>query len=58
MKELSNNKNGFNCKSPTTTSYLFASHKSPKNLKEKAIAEYLNIKGIFQIHLSEALKEL
>ena len=58
MKELVKIKNESLCKSSSvTTNYLFASQKSPKNSKEKIITEYLNDKGIFQIHLSEAFKE-
>ena len=57
MKESLKNKSGFWSK-PTskTLSYLFVSDIKPKSDKEKNITEYLNNKGVFQIHLCEALK--
>ena len=58
MKDIVKNKSGFWSKSPSSKAkYLFASLKKAKSGREQKIVEYLNERGIFQIHLSEALKE-
>ena len=60
MKESvkSKNRQGWVKSFSQSLSYLFVPNANPKkNDKEKTIADYLNVVGIFQIHLSEALKE-